>query len=78
VVEFNHDVFILMVIRLLVGWDAFPKVIGRHLYMPFLSSLHFRMHQNRVQVFYNSKRLWLPSCNPCTVHAFTDLLTKLP
>lgn len=78
VVEFNHDVFIFMVVRVLIGWEAFSSMFQPHLTMPFLSSLHFSLRNDRVQIIYNDKPLQLAGCNPCTFEAFTRYLSRLP
>jgi hypothetical protein len=48
IAEFNHDVFIFMVLRVLMGWEAFSAKFQPHLTMPFLSILHFSFRNGHI------------------------------
>lgn len=68
-----------MVLRALLGWDAFTDMFQPHLVMPFMSTLHFRIQNNLISISFNDQALKIPGCSPsCTVEAFTNLLSRLP
>jgi hypothetical protein len=60
--EFTHDTFILGLIRAIIGYEGFKAIIGRHLIIPFLSVVRFRVRDGTIRMFFNDRELQLSRC----------------
>lgn len=79
-VEFNHDVFIFAVVRMLSGYQNFIKVFEPHLIIPFLTTLHFsvKLPEKTVEVKLNGKKVPILGCpvGDCPLDVFRNVIRK--
>jgi len=81
VLEFTHDTHIMRMLRSLMGFERFHRLMQPHLIIDFLSSLRFRVRDHTIRMYFNDLEVPLHKCykdgeTVCNVNTFIRMIDQ--